>query len=98
MADQNGILDYRGNTIDTIIQAKNKVTSLKNGTERAMSSPSFVVNAHSAVYKNLLFIHSKVKGRAENDQLWDHSVIIDIYDLNNKSYLLSFPIYHRTDE
>ncbi|MFH6999410.1 MauE/DoxX family redox-associated membrane protein [Flavobacterium sp. FlaQc-57] len=98
VADQNGFLDYRGNTIDTIKQVKIKVTSLKNGTERAMSSPSFVVNAHTAVYKNLLFVHSKVKGRAENDQLWERSFIIDIYDLNNKSYLLSFPIYHRTDE
>lgn len=98
VANKNGSLDYRGNTIDTIKHAKIKVKSLKKGTERAMSSPSFVVNAHAAVHNNLLFVHSKVKGQSENDVLWERSFIIDIYDLNSKSYLLSFPIYHHPDE
>lgn len=98
VANKNGTLDYRGNTIDTIRHVKIKVKSLKSGTERAMSSPSFTVNAHAAVYKNLLFVHSKVKGRSENEKLWERSFIIDIYDLNNNSYVLSFPIYHHANE
>lgn len=98
VANKNGTLQYRGNTIDTIKHAKIKVTSLRNGAERAMSSPSFPVNARAAVYKNLLFIHSKIKGRAENEQLWERSFIIDVYDISTNSYLLSFPIYHHKGE
>ncbi|KQX00762.1 MauE/DoxX family redox-associated membrane protein [Flavobacterium sp. Root420] len=89
-----GKLVYRSHTIDTIRHAKIKVSSLDNGKQYAMSSPPFVVNAHAAVCKNLLFVHSQVKGKFENDKLWAQSFIIDVYDLNKNSYLMSFPIYH----
>lgn len=93
VAEKNGMLSYTGNTIDTIKHAKIKVTALKNGKEYAVSSPPFVVNPHAAVYQNLLFVHSAVKGRNENTSLWEKSFIIDIYDINKNIYLFSFPIY-----
>jgi len=93
VADKDGNLRYRGNTIDTIAHAKIKVRNFKNGTERAISSPSYVVNPHAAVNGNLLYVHSAVKGRSENEKFWNQAFIIDVYDLNNKSYLFSFPIY-----
>ncbi|SHM04979.1 MauE/DoxX family redox-associated membrane protein [Flavobacterium saccharophilum] len=92
--DRRGKLVYRSHTIDTITHAKIKVASLNNGKQFAMSSPPFSVNAHAAVCKNLLFVHSEVKGKFENDKLWEKSFIIDVYDLNRKSYLMSFPIFH----
>lgn len=98
VADKNGTLNYTGNTIDTIKHAKIKVTALKNGSEYAISSPAFVVNPHAAVYQNLLFVHSAVKGRNENENLWEKSFIIDVYDLNKNIYLFSFPIYHTSSK
>ncbi|MCI9844569.1 MauE/DoxX family redox-associated membrane protein [Flavobacterium pectinovorum] len=89
------LLDYRGNTIDTITKAKIKVAYLEDKKQRIMSAPPLVVNAHAATYGNLFFVHSKVKGRFENDKLWEQAAIIDVYDINKKSYLLSFALYER---
>jgi len=94
VADKNGLLNYRANTIDTTKHAKIKVSLLKNGTQYAMSSPSYAINAHAAVWQNLLYIHSTAKGRYENKTLREKSFIIDVYDLNKNTYLFSFPIYH----
>jgi uncharacterized membrane protein YphA (DoxX/SURF4 family) len=93
IADKKGILDYRGNTIDTIAHAQIKVAYLKGENERKMAAPPLVVNAHSAIYNNLLFIHSKVPGRYENEKVWQQASIIDIYDIKKNKYLFSFPIY-----
>lgn len=93
VADKTGILDYRGNTIDTITHAQIKVAYLKGKNERKMAAPPLVVNAHSTIYNNLLFIHSKVPGRYENDIVWQQASIIDVYEIEKKRYLFSFPIY-----
>lgn len=93
VADKNGALDYRGNTIDTIAHAKIKVAYLKGKNERKMAAPPLIVNAHTAVCDNLLFIHSKVPGRYENEKIWEQASIIDVYDVENNKYIFSFPIY-----
>ncbi|SHH92552.1 Uncharacterized membrane protein YphA, DoxX/SURF4 family [Flavobacterium sp. CF108] len=98
VADKMGKLDYRGHTIDTTTKAKIKVSYLEDRQVRKMSAPPFIVNANVAVYSNLLFIHSKVKGQYENDKLWEQASIVDLYDLNKKSYLMSFPIYNIGDQ
>lgn len=94
VADIKSKLIYRGHTIDTTTRAKIKVAYLKNQTERTMMAPPLVVNANASICQNLLFVHSKIKGRYENDLLWKQAVIIDVYDLNRNIYLLSFPIYN----
>ncbi|MDR6761905.1 putative membrane protein YphA (DoxX/SURF4 family) [Flavobacterium sp. 2755] len=93
-ADKNGRLLSRGHTIDTISRVKFKVSKLDKGRQYTISSPSLVVNANAAVYRNLLFVHSTVKGRYENEKLWQKSFIIDVYDLNTNTYRFSFPLYH----
>jgi hypothetical protein len=98
LADKNGILDYRGNTIDTISKAQIKVAYLKNKTERRMSVPPLIVNAHSAILGKLLFVNSKVPGRYEQQKVWKQSSIIDVYDLSKNSYLFSFPIHGIADK
>lgn len=94
VADKTGSLSYRGHTIDTITHVRLKVSALKNGSKYKMSSPPLIVNSNAAVFGNLLFVHSLVQGRYENEKLWSKSFIIDLYDLKSKSYLLSFPVYH----
>jgi hypothetical protein len=92
MFDKDGKF-RRGNTIDTITKAKIKVADLKNHTQRRLSAPPFFVNALTTTKKNLLFIHSKVPGRFENQKNWKEANVIDVYDIEKKTYLVSFPIY-----
>jgi len=98
VADQIGRLTLRGNTIDTTTKAKIKVSYIKDSTQRKMSAPPYVVNAKAAVCENLLFVQSKIKGRYENDKLWNQASIIDVYDLSRNAYVLSFPVYNLKDE
>ena len=48
----------------------------------------------SAVYRGLLFVNSTIQGKYESTALWKEASIIDIYNLNDHSYLASFPIYN----
>jgi uncharacterized membrane protein YphA (DoxX/SURF4 family) len=93
VSDKNVKVLRRVHTIDTNSTAKIKVAYLKNGTVRAMSAPPLIVNQHTAVYGNLLFVHSKIKGRYEDEKLWDEASIIDVYDIEKGSYVMSFAVY-----
>lgn len=93
VADSNGLLSYRGNTIDTIARAQIKVAYLKEKTERTMAIPTLNVNKSSSVCRHLLFVNSNVPGRYEQKKVWKQASVIDLYDLNEKSYLFSFHIY-----
>lgn len=98
VANQTGELSLRGHTIDTTTKAKIRVSYIKDSTQRKMSAPPYVVNSKAAVCENLIFIQSKIKGRYENDKLWNQASIIDVYDFSKNSYLLSFPIYNLKDD
>jgi uncharacterized membrane protein YphA (DoxX/SURF4 family) len=93
IADENGVLDYRGNTIDTVSHAQIKIASLKDNKERTMATPTLTVNANSSVSGHLLFVNSNVPGRYEQNKVWKQASVIDVYDLNKKGYLFSFHIY-----
>ncbi|WP_294958300.1 MauE/DoxX family redox-associated membrane protein [uncultured Flavobacterium sp.] len=92
ISDKKGNFKRR-NTIDTISKAMIKVSDLKEHTERRLSSPPFFVNALSATVGNLLFIHSKVPGRYEDDQIWKRASVVDVYDIEKGIYMLSFPLF-----
>jgi len=81
-----------GNTIDTITKAKLHIENDKNHRQRQFSKPPLFVNKNSATYGNLLFVHSAIPGRHEDDKMWKNSSIIDVYDLKDNSYVLSFTI------
>lgn len=98
LADKKGKLAKREHTIDTISHAKIKVAYLKGGTKRKMAAPPSIVNAVTATKNNLLFVQSKVPGLYEDDALWKHAAIIDVYNLKNNSYVLSFPIFGTDDD
>jgi uncharacterized membrane protein YphA (DoxX/SURF4 family) len=93
VADKNGTLQQRQNTIDTISNAKIKVAYLKEGSQRKMSAPPAIVNANTATKSNLLFVESKVPGLYEDDAMWKQAAIIDVYNLKKNTYVLSFPIF-----
>lgn len=94
LTDNHLKIDYRGNTIDTITKAQLHIEKDKNYHQRQFSKPPLFVNKNVAVYNNLLFVHSAIPGRYEDDRIWKDSSIIDVYDLKNKSYVLSFCISH----
>jgi len=90
--DQDGNKRISGNTIDTTSTAKIKVADLKNGAERQMAAPPLKVNSKTATRSNLLFVISRVPGQFEDENMWKKSSVIDVYNLQEKSYVLSLYI------
>lgn len=93
VTDKNLNLIYRGNTIDTTSKAKLKIVYLEETKQRKIASPSATVNRITALSNNLLFVNSKVIGRYEPKEMWQQSSIVDIYDIENNTYLSSIYIY-----
>lgn len=82
---------YTGNTIDTITQAKIKVTSLKNG--RHILVNSIVTNQLSSTSGNYLYINSNILSKNEHINDFEKNDVIDVYDItNNGKYQYSFYI------
>ena len=84
---------YRGNTIDTTTQAKLNVVKVKLSGDTKLAAPPYMVNKNSAVYNNLFFVNSALKGRFENEEVWTQASVIDVYDIAKNEYLSSFYIY-----
>ncbi|HSD06397.1 hypothetical protein [Flavobacterium sp.] len=93
VANTNLKLDYRGKTIDTVSHAQIQLTQLKNSNQKTFAVPPLIVNKLSAVQGKLLFVNSELPGMYETDATWKRASIIDVYDLTDKTYRSSFPIY-----
>lgn len=93
VTDSKLTLNYLGNTIDTISKAQIEVATISNSGVTKLAAPPLIVNKTSAVYNNLLFVNSNLPGKFEDLEMWKKASIIDVYNLNNNSYLLSFYIY-----
>ena len=93
VSNKNLDLNYRGNTIDTVSRAQVQLTNLKNSRMKTFSKPPLIVNKLSAVEGELLFVNSVLPGLYESEDLWKAASIIDVYNLTNKTYRSSFPIY-----
>jgi hypothetical protein len=52
-----------------------------------------MVNRHTTVRGNLLFVNSLLRGKYEEIDVWKYAAVIDVYDLSKRIYLLSFYIY-----
>ena len=85
------------NTIDTTHTAQIKSKRLEEGHHK-MTEPPLTVNQNIAAHRNLLFVHSKLKGRFESSTQWKKSSVIDIYTTNKKEYYGSFYIDKRKNE
>lgn len=93
VTDPNLKLLYRGNTIDTTAHANIKVATISDSGETKLAAPPLIVNNTSAVFSNHLFVSSNLPGKYESLIMWKKASIIDLYNLQNRSYLLSFYIY-----
>lgn len=98
IADKKLRITGKGNTIDTISQAKLSIAKDKKHKQRKFSKPPLFVNKRSAVYNNLLFVNSAVPGLYEDDRMWKRTSVIDVYDLLQKTYILSFTIIDLNDQ
>jgi len=87
-------INYRGNTIDTITHAQIKLIQLKNGKGKTFAKPPLIVNKISTVDGKLLYVNSALPGQYETEELWKTASIIDVYNLTDKSYRSSFPVYN----
>lgn len=92
VANRDGSLRYRSNTIDTVSKVQIKVASLKERKERKMAAPPLVVNADVATFRHLLFVRSTLRGKFDDKFSWERAATIDVYDLRSRKYILSFYI------
>jgi hypothetical protein len=93
VAKENLKLEYRGNTIDTISKVQIGLREVKTKQLKTFSEPPLIVNKMSAVSNGILYVNSSIPGKFDNLNLWSQASIIDVYDLKDKSYQASFPIY-----
>ncbi|MHB1146951.1 MAG: hypothetical protein ACYC01_05075 [Lutibacter sp.] len=91
-------LDYRGNTIDTVSQAQVRLAQVKNSPMKTFAEPPLIVNKTTAVDGNLLYVNSLLPGLYESENIWKIASIVDVYDLTDKTYRSSFPVYHIGDK
>src|SRR5690606_23687350 len=93
VADQNLDLSHRGNTIDTTSTAKLKIVQIKETGQRKIANIPTTVNQITAISKELLFINSKIIGKYEPKEMWKKTAIVDIYNVENNTYICSTYIY-----
>lgn len=84
----------KGNTIDPFNKAQIEIVLDKSTGENRLKSNQLIVNKNAAISNDLLFVNSNIKGMYENEEMWSNASIIDVYDLNNNSYISSFYIHH----
>ncbi|MEE9406968.1 MAG: hypothetical protein V3V28_02715 [Polaribacter sp.] len=94
VADTDLKLDYVGKTIDTISKAQIKVAAIDSEKSTTSTSGALVVNKHSCVYNNYLFINSNMLGKYEDENMLKQASIIDVYDLTKNTYEFSFYLYN----
>ncbi|MDP5200212.1 MauE/DoxX family redox-associated membrane protein [Flavobacterium sp. DG2-3] len=86
-------LEMKGKTIDTVSKVHLDLAEDKKKGRITLAKRPLMVNRLSATYGNLLFINSVLPGQYESDHLWRTASIIDVYDLSNRTYRSSFPVY-----
>lgn len=92
VTDKNLNLISKGRTIDTTTKARLTIKYINSKKQNSLAAPPFMVNRKSALHKNLLFINSLLPGRFDPKIMWDKSSVIDVYDITNNTYRMSFYI------
>lgn len=90
--DTNLQVLYKSNTIDTIHWANVKLATTKGNqfeTTR-MASPPPIVNRHSCIDKNRIYVHSSLKADNEDKEMFEKAHSIDVYSLKTGQYQFSF--------
>lgn len=90
VADTNFDLVYRAHTIDTFSRARVKVTNIESENASMLSSPPTNINGLSCVSGKYLFVQSNLLAKNEDKEEFINGVVIDAYDLVNRTYSFSF--------
>lgn len=93
VTDENLVVEYRGNTIDTTTKAKLKVVKMKQSGDVKLGAPPYMVNRRTTVCGNLLFVNSMLRGKYEGKEVWKYATVVDVYDISKQTYVLSFYVY-----
>ncbi|HXJ99557.1 MAG TPA: MauE/DoxX family redox-associated membrane protein [Gelidibacter sp.] len=92
-ADTELKLDYNGRTIDTVKNAVIKIASTNSGQVRTLAEQPLLVNHQSYSSGKYLFIKSGRLGKYEPEEMLKDASIIDVYNLENRTYEFSFYLY-----
>jgi len=92
VADSNMKLLYRGKTKDTTSVARVSVGKPSEDGRVIMTSPPIITNKLATLYNNFLFINSALKADNENEEFFNGSSVIDVYDIRKGLYKFSFYI------
>ncbi len=90
LMDTNLNLVNKIKTIDPIDTAKFKVAKIDANRSITFSSPPLEVNANSSSYGSLIYVHSKIPAKNDEEATLKNAIVIDVYHLKNQQYLYSF--------
>lgn len=93
VADEYLNLIHRANTIDTTTRANIRIEYVKEKKQRKFSAAPYMVNNVSALRNGLLFVNSALRGKYDTQTMWNNANYIDVYDIRDKAYLMSFYVY-----
>jgi hypothetical protein len=89
-ADSNLKLVYRAKTLDTISNVHIKVSPINSLHEITMAAPPLLVNRKACASDKYLFVNSALNANNEAWQILKTMSIVDVYDLKNGQYKVSF--------
>ncbi|NQX38438.1 hypothetical protein SAMN05421820_101459 [Pedobacter steynii] len=96
--DSNLKLVKKFSTIDPISRANVNVSTIESTGAKVLASGATIVNVRCAIWKDYLLVQSKIIGKHEDELRFKNSTVIDIYDLNNSSYLSTLYIPNQQEE
>jgi hypothetical protein len=84
---------FKGNTIDTISQAKINVATIDSEESKALDGLPPLVNIRSFLSDDFLFVHSPRMARNEREKDFNGASVFDVYSVIDGRYVASFYIY-----
>jgi hypothetical protein len=91
VADTNMILDYRGQTLDTISKAQIKIGHVSSDNTTKLLDKT-TTNLKTCTRGKYLYINSNLLAKNDGKDWLDNNSIIDVYDLTTNTYRFSFTI------
>jgi len=85
-------------TIDTVSIPKLDIKQQSFSKQKSLGSNTTIINGLSASYGKKLYINTDRLGRYETKKALEYSSIIDVYNIQNGTYLFSFYLYRHTGD
>ena len=85
-------------TIDTVRIPQLDIKQQSSSKQKSLGSKTTIINGLSASYGKKLYINTDRSGRYEPKKALEYSSIIDVYNIQNGTYLFSFYLYRHTGD